>query len=140
MKLTLFGSLPIINSERNPPPRPRSHSTRQPQPQQQHQHRLLPRGNSGQPSSRATVRASKQKRNGLSAEGGSQQKADWKAKERLLRSHNMDLRDTAVMHRGIGTYEGEAVWQGEDELEEGVGVEEVQRLRMQSRLEQPSSY
>jgi len=37
------------------------------------------------------------------------------------------LRGTAVMHRGIGTHEGEAVWQGEDELEEGVGVEEDQR-------------
>jgi hypothetical protein len=41
------------------------------------------------------------------------------------------------MHRGIGTHEGEAVWK--DEWEEGVGVEEDQRLLMQSRLEQPSS-
>ena len=30
------------------------------------------------------------------------------------------------MHRGIGTHEGEAVWQGKDEWEEGVGVEEEQ--------------
>jgi len=38
----------------------------------------------------ATLRASMQKRNGLSAEeGGSQQKADWQAKEKLLRSHNL---------------------------------------------------
>ena len=60
-----------------------------------------------------------QKRNGLSAEeGGSQQKADWRAKERGLRSDGLDLRSSAVMHRGIGTREGEAVWQGEDELEE----------------------
>ena len=43
------------------------------------------------------------------------------------------------MHRGIGTHEGEAVRQGEDVLKEGVGVEEDQRLRMQSRLKQPSS-
>ena len=50
--------------------------------------------------------------------GGSQQKAGWQAEERLLRSHDLDLRDTAVMHRAIGTHEGEAVWQGEDELEE----------------------
>jgi hypothetical protein len=44
------------------------------------------------------------------------------------------------MHRGIGTHEGEAVWQGKDEWEEGVGVEEEQHLRRQSRLEQPSSW
>jgi hypothetical protein len=49
------------------------------------------------------------------------------------------LRGTAVMHRGIGTHEGEAVWQGKDEWEEGAGVEEDQCLRMQSKLEQPSS-
>ena len=43
------------------------------------------------------------------------------------------------MHRGIGTHEGEAVWQGGDEWEEGVGAEEDQSLRMHSRLEQSSS-
>ena len=32
----------------------------------------------------------------------------------------------SFMHRGIGTHEGEAVWQGKDEWEEGVGVEEEQ--------------
>jgi hypothetical protein len=50
-----------------------------------------------------------------------------------------NVRGTAVMHRDIGTHEGEAMWQGEEEWEEGVAVEEDQRLRMQSRLEQPSS-
>jgi hypothetical protein len=36
----------------------------------------------------------------------------------------------------IGIHEGEAVWQGEDEWEEGVGVE---RFHMRSRSEKPSS-
>jgi hypothetical protein len=42
------------------------------------------------------------------------------------------LRGTAVKHKGIGTHEGEAVWQGEDEWEEGVGVKrtKLQRLRI----------
>ena len=68
---TLSGSLLVMNSY--PPPRPLSHSTRQPEPQQQQpqpQHRLLPMGSKPrrQPSSswHRTVRASKQKRNGLS--------------------------------------------------------------------------
>jgi len=43
------------------------------------------------------------------------------------------------MHIGIGTHAGEAVWRGEDEWQEGVGVQEDQCLRMQSILEQPSS-
>ena len=55
VKITLSGSLPVMNSERYSPPRPLSHSTRQPQQQQQQQqqpqpqpqHRLLPRGNFG---------------------------------------------------------------------------------------------
>jgi len=38
------------------------------------------------------------------------------------------------MHRGIGTHEGEAVWQGKDEWEEGVGLKrtKLQHLCMQS--------
>ena len=41
------------------------------------------------------------------------------------------------MHRGIGTHEGEAVWQGKDEWEEGVGVEEEQAATL-AHAEQPS--
>jgi len=46
------------------------------------------------------------------------------------------------MHRGIGMYEGDVGWQGENEWEEGVGLKraKLQRLRMQSRSEQPCSY
>jgi hypothetical protein len=48
---------------------------------------------------------------------------------------------TAVMQlqRGIGTHEGEAVWQGEDEWEEGEGLKRT-NARMQSMFKQPSSY
>jgi hypothetical protein len=122
-----------MNSERYPPPRPLSHSTRQPEPQQQQQqqqpeHRLLPMGNSGifkprrQPSSswHQTVQASKQKRNELLAEEA--------ANKRPIGRPEKDCYGLTTWlwgHlRGIGTHEGEAVWQGEDEWEEGVGVEE----------------
>ena len=128
VKLTLSGSLPVMNSERYPLPRPLFHITRQPQPQPQQQqqpqpqHRLLPRSNSRkqaaataeQQGDRPSQQA-KAKRAERRAGGGGQQNADWQAKERLLRSHNLDLKGTAVMHRGIDTHEGEAVWQGDEE-------------------------
>jgi len=79
-----------------------------------------------QPSSRATVRASKHKQNGLVAEG------EEAANKRPIGRPKKDCYSLTIWtsgsqllcNRGIGTHEGEAVWQGEDEWEEGVGVEE----------------
>jgi len=117
-----------MNSEGYPPPR----STRQPQQQQQQpqpqpqpqpQQRLLPSANSRKQAA-ANSRASKQEQNGLSVEAkeaankrpiGRPKKDCYGLTIRLWRH----LRGTAVMHRGIGTHEGEAVWQ-----EGSVGVEE----------------
>jgi hypothetical protein len=117
-----------MNSERYPPPRPLSHSTRQPQPhdqqqqqQPQPQNRLLPRGNYGKQAAATAEQQgncpsqqAKAKRAERRGGGGSQQKADWQAKERMLRSHS---------------------WTSGAQL---LGVEEDQRLRMQGRLEQPN--
>jgi len=104
---------------------------------------LLPRGNSRKQAAATAEqqgnRLSQQERINLSAE------AEEAANNRPIGWPKQDccgltiwlwgnLRGTAVMHRGIGTHEGEAVWQGEDELEEGLGFEEGQRSPMQSRL------
>ena len=118
VKQTLSGSLPVMNSERDQTPRPLSHS-RQPQQQQQQQ----------QPQPQPPEEAANKRPIG-------RPKKDCYGLTIWWWGH---LRGAAAMHRGIGAHEGEAVRQGEDVLKEGVGVEEDQRLRMQSRLKQPSS-
>ena len=130
MKLTLSGSLPVMNSESHTPPRPLSHSTRQPQQQKQPpqpQHRLLPRGNSRKQAAAtaeqqlATVQASKKKRNGLSAEGEEAANKGRLAGQRQIAtvsqfgcgdSSGAQLLCTEAL---VGNHEGEAVWQGEEE-------------------------
>jgi hypothetical protein len=152
VKITLFGSLPVMNKRApcptSPTPRPCSSSSSSsptpalvaPDGQFQWKASSFSYGDSraaGQPSEPA----SKSGTNELSAE------AEEAANKRPIGRPKRDcydltiwlwghLRGTAVMHRGIGTHEGEAVWQGEGEWEECVGD---QRLCMQSRLEQPSS-
>ena len=134
MKSTLSRSLSVMNSERYPPPCPLSHRIRQPQPQQepqpqpwpqpqpQPQHWLIQRGNPGKQAAATAgqqgnhpiqhAKAEPAKRQGG---GGSQQKADWQARERLLRFHIwlwVNLRGTVIMHRALALMRGKLCGRG----------------------------
>ena len=85
---------------------------------------MLPRGNSG----KQAAATAKQQGNRLSQQAKAE-RAEEAANQRSIGRPKKDcysltiwlwghLRGTAVIHRGIGTRVGEAVWQGKDEREE----------------------